>query len=111
MALKDYLPSFLKPRKVGRPTKDASRDTIQYPNLSLLGQNPSTVANRVVYKATPRNLRYFSNMPVARRAINAIRNPLCQLEWEIVPNVGASESSELKRQIRGRHVLPLSAKR
>ena len=83
----------------GDPTKDASRDTIQWPNLSLLGQNPSTIANRVVYKATPRNLRYFSNMPIARRAINAIRNPLCQLEWEIVPNVGTTTSSEIDRQI------------
>ncbi len=99
MAVKDWLPNILKPRKVGRPTKDASRDTIQWPNLSLLGQNPSTVANRVVYKATPRNLRYFSNMPIARRAINAIRNPLCQLEWEVVPNIGTNVSGELKRQI------------
>jgi Phage portal protein len=97
MAFKDLF--TLKPKKPGRPTKDPQRETFNWPNLSLLGQNPSTVAQRVVYKATPRNLRYFSNMPIARRAINAIRNPLCQLEWEIVPNTGVAVSSEIKRQI------------
>lgn len=99
MALRDYLPTILKPRKVGRPVKEAARETIQWPNLSLLGQNPATQSQRVAYKATPKNLRYFSNMPIARRAINAIRNPLCQLEWEIVVNPGVSINSELQRQI------------
>lgn len=97
MAVRDFF--RLKPRKVGRPPKEADRETIAWPNLSLLGQNPSTQAQRVVYKATPRNLRYFSNMPIARRAINAIRNPLAQLEWEIVPNTGVSPNSEIRRQI------------
>jgi hypothetical protein len=99
MALKDYLTIIRKPKKVGRPPKEASRETINWPNLSLLGQNPSTQAQRVVYKATPRNLRYFSNMPIPRRAINSIRNPLTQLDWEIVPNVGVSKNSEIQRQI------------
>jgi hypothetical protein len=98
MALKDFL-TILKPKKVGRPPKEATRETIAWPNLSMLGQNPSTQAQRVVYKATPRNLRYFSNTPIARRAINAIRNPLTQLDWEIVPNAGVELNSELKRQI------------
>jgi len=98
MALKDFL-AILKPKKVGRPTKEATRESIPWPNLSLLGQNPSTQAQRVVYKATPRNLRYFSNMPIARRAINAIRNPLTQIDWEIAPNKGISLNSELERQI------------
>lgn len=99
MALKDYLNIIRKPKKVGRPPKEATRETIGWPNLSLLGQNPSTQAQRVVYKATPRNLRYFSNMPIPRRAINAIRNPLTQLDWEIVPNTGVTMNSEIKRQI------------
>lgn len=98
MAFRDYLPIF-KPKKVGRPPKDPTRDSVQWPNLSLLGQNPSTQAQRIVYKSTPRNLRYFSNMPIARRAINAIKNPLCQLEWEVVPNKGISSNSEIDRQI------------
>lgn len=88
-----------RPRRLGRPTKEPTRESIGWPNLSLLGQQPTTLANRVVYKPTPRNLRYFSNTPMARRAINAIRNPLSQLKWEIVPVKGAKHSNELARQI------------
>lgn len=88
-----------RPRKLGRPTKEPTRESIAWPNLSLLGQQPSTTANRVVYKPTPRNLRYFSNTPMARRAINALRNPISQLEWEIAPNKGVTMNSELARQI------------
>lgn len=99
MALKDYLNIIRKPKRVGRPPKEATRETLPWPNLSLLGQNPSTQAQRVVYKATPRNLRYFSNMPIPRRAINAIRNPLTQLDWEVVPNTGVTMNSEIERQI------------
>lgn len=98
MALKDFL-NILKPKPVGRPTNQPSRDTIPWPNLSLLGQNPTTQAQRVVYKATPRNIRYFSHTPMARRAINAIKNPLSQLEWEIAPNNGVAMNSEVARQI------------
>src|SRR4051812_9232986 len=88
-----------RPRKLGRPTKEPSRESIAWPNLSFLGQQPSSIANRVVYKPTQRNLRYFSNTPMARRAINAIRNPLAQLEWEIAPAKGIKRNAELDRQI------------
>lgn len=98
MALKDIL-TILKPRKVGRPSNEPSRDTVPWPNLSLLGQNPTTQAQRVVFKATPRNIRYFSHTPMARRAINAIKNPLSQLEWEVAPNAGVTKNSEVQRQI------------
>lgn len=88
-----------RPRKLGRPTKEPTRESIAWPNLSFLGQQPSSIASRVVYKPTPRNLRYFSNTPIARRAINAIRNPLAQLEWEIAPINGSTRNAEIDRQI------------
>ena len=98
MGFKDFF--SWRPRKVGRPTKEPSRESIAWPNLTLLGQNQSTQAQRVVYKPSPKNLRYFSNTPMARRAINAIRNPLTQLDWEIAPNKGINLNSELERQIK-----------
>jgi hypothetical protein len=52
-----------------------------------------------VYKPTPRNLRYFSLNPYARRAINAIKNPIAMLEWEIAPKAGIEMNKELERQI------------
>lgn len=98
MALADVLNIF-RPRKLGRPTKQPSRESLPWPNLNVFGTNPATQAGRIVYKPTPRNLRYFSNTPMARRAINAIRNPLSQLEWEIAPNKGVTANSEIRRQI------------
>lgn len=97
MALLDVLK--WRPRRLGRPAHEPKRESLAWPNLSLLGQQPTTLANRVVYKPTPRNLRYFSNTPIARRAINAIRNPLAQLDWEIAPTDGVDTNSEIKRQI------------
>jgi HK97 family phage portal protein len=39
-------------------------------------------------KPTPRNLRHFARTPYARRAINAIKNPVAGLDFEIVPVKG-----------------------
>ncbi|MDR3473353.1 MAG: phage portal protein [Devosia sp.] len=86
----------IKRRLPGRPPNAPGRDTKSYPNLAQLGQVSSAV--RVVYKPTPRNLRYFSHTPYARRAVNAIKNPIAMLDWEIVPVPGVDLNPELKRQ-------------
>ncbi len=58
------------------------RESLAYPKLvSLMGQNRSLGTP----KPTPTNLRYFSRTVYARRAINAIKNPIASLPWEIVP--------------------------
>jgi hypothetical protein len=54
---------------------------------------------RYLYKPTPRNLRYFSHSPFARRAINAIKNPIKMLDWEITPLDDIELNSELEKQI------------
>lgn len=46
-------------------------------------------------KPTPSNLRAFSRTPYARRAINAIKNPIAALDWEIELE---NESSNLKQR-------------
>jgi Phage portal protein len=97
MAVKDIF--TWRPRRLGRPTKEPTRESVAFPNLVMIGQNSYIQSNRVAYKPTPRNLRYFSNTPIARRAINTIKNPLSQLEWEIAPNKGVGLNSELRKQI------------
>lgn len=81
----------------GRPRHEPTRDTTPFPQYVPQGQGRT--GSRLVWKATPRNLRYFSRTPYARRAINAIKNPIAELEWEIVPAPGVKETPELKRQI------------
>lgn len=89
---------FIRRGGRGRPKNEPSRDTLAWPNLASLGQ-ASPSSERVAYKPVPKNLRYFSRTPIARRAINAIRNPICQLEWEITPIAGVDMNSEIERQI------------
>lgn len=58
------------------------RETLAYPKLiSLMGSSKSLGQ----VKPTPSNLRYFSRTPYARRAINAIKQPVATLQWEVVP--------------------------
>lgn len=88
---------FLKRLVRGRRRAEPVRETTPFPTFFQIGQNRP--GQKIVWKPTPRNLRYFSKSPYARRAINAIKNPIAQLEWEIVPRPGIKETPELKRQI------------
>ena len=44
----------------------------------------------VLPKATPTNLRKFAETPVARRAINAIKDPIAGMRWRVQPKRGRS---------------------
>jgi hypothetical protein len=88
---------FAKSGRLGRRRQEPPRDTVAYPNLVQQGLLSSK--KRIVFKPTPRNLRWFSMNPYARRAINAVKNPIAMLEWEVVPINGLHPNSELQRQI------------
>lgn len=94
MTFVDTLRAAMRP---GRRPLAPKRDTTAFPNFVPQGQGRT--GSRLVWKATPRNLRYFSRTPYARRAINAIKNPIAELEFEIVPMPGVKETPELRRQI------------
>lgn len=94
MAIRD----LFKGLRRGRPPAEPRRDTIIFPNLMQQNMGFQT-RKRLAYKPTPRNLRWFSLNPYTRRAINAIKNPIAMLEWEIVPKQGVDMNSELERQI------------
>jgi Phage portal protein len=82
--------------RLGRPRHAPKRESFRYPSLVSVGR--ANQLNKIVYKASPRNLRYFSRTPMARRAINAIKNPIKMLAWEVCPLDGLDWNSELKRQ-------------
>ena len=66
------------------------RETLAYPKLiSLIGQNRAFGTP----KPTPANLRYFSRTVYARRAINAIRQPIESMGWEIVSTINSAKQS------------------
>lgn len=82
----------------GRPRHVPQRETDVYPRLVGLGIFPGSKNHLPVIKPLPANLRYFSRTPHARRAINAIKNPVAMLEWEVVPKDEKAAEGELGRQ-------------
>ncbi len=87
----------MKSLRLGRRRLEPHRDTVANP-MFMLGRSNQTT-HRAVVKPTQYNLRAFGRTPYARRAINAIKNPISMLEWEIAPIRGVEMNSELERQI------------
>lgn len=88
----------IKKRMPGRRRHEPQRDTQIYPRLMQVLSGQRIDKKQPVYKPTPWNLRAFARTPYARRAINAIKNPIAQLDWEVVPKDGIELNSELQRQ-------------
>ena len=82
----------------GRRPSQPVRETMSYPQMAQLG-SPRDDKKRPAFKPVASNLRYFSRTPYARRAINAIKNPIAGHEWEIVPKKGVKTNAEIARQI------------
>ncbi len=72
------------------------RQTIAMPSILTAG-GPKT---DVLPKPSARNLRRFSEMPVARRAINAVKDRIAGMRWRVQLRKGRSESAEIQEQIR-----------
>jgi len=91
--------NLLKVFRPGRRRKEPGRETVPWPGMNLA--TFSTVnSGRVAFKPNPRNLRYFSHSPIARKAINAIKSPAAMLGWTIEPITGVKHNSEIDRQIK-----------
>lgn len=60
-----------------------ARDTIPYPNWSYSSYPGAQPMNRTLPKSTPWTIRLFSTKPPARRALNAIKDPICDLPFEV----------------------------
>lgn len=86
---------FLRRLRPGRRRNEPLRDTQVYP----IWPGRSSSNSRPALKPTPANLRAFGRTPYARRAINAIKNPIAMMEWEVAPVRDVELSSELQRQI------------
>lgn len=59
-------------------------------------------------KPTPANLRRFAEMPVARRAINVVKDRIAGMDWQVRPKRHVSDASDPDLQARvcaGRRLL------
>ena len=84
--------------RLGRRKHEPHRETQVYPRLMQVLSGQRIDKKQPVYKPTPWNLRAFARTPYARRALNSIKGPIAQLDWEVVPKDGIKLNSELQRQ-------------
>ena len=69
----------------GVPQKEGKRRTVPLPSiLNTYGPRANSMP-----KPTPINLRRFSETPVARRAINTIKDHIAGMRWRLQPKPGA----------------------
>lgn len=74
------------------------RKTSAWPILNQLGHGARNTIVSSLPKASPYNLRRFSEYPPARRAINAITNPIVGMAWVVqkhIPNGMSRKRLEL----------------
>jgi phage portal protein BeeE len=79
----------------------ARRKSAMLPSLL----QPSLYPGRVLPKVTPANLRRFAETPVARRAINVIKDRVASLDWQVrlkrdVPEGTVENAAEKLRALR-----------
>ncbi|HEY7352918.1 MAG TPA: phage portal protein [Terriglobales bacterium] len=72
------------------------RRTVPLPSvLSTYGPRAQTLP-----KPTAMNLRRFSEIPVARRAINTIKDHIAGMRWRVQSKPGAAESTDAQARVR-----------
>jgi Phage portal protein len=68
---------------------EPARRTVPLPSIFTPGASTLTRAG-VMPKPTPANLRRFAEMPLARKAINTIKDRIAGMQWRIQPRHGRS---------------------
>jgi hypothetical protein len=81
-------------------SEDVHRKTMDYPILNQLGHGGRQTLGQTLPKVSPFNLRKFSEYPPARRAINALCNPILDMPWVIEPipeqQIGTQRISDIE---------------
>ena len=92
---------------------ESARRTVPLPTIFTPGA-PTLARAGVMPKPTPANLRRFAEMPIARKAINTIKDRIAGMAWRIQPRRGRSlEESPLRADFAhdGISMLPIAAQR
>ena len=71
---------------------ETARRTVPLPSILTSGA-PTLMRAGVMPKPTPANLRRFAEMPIARRAINTIKDRVAGMQWRIEPRRGRFKSA------------------
>src|ERR1017187_4012250 len=83
---------------------ETARRTVPLPSILAPG-TPTLLRAGVMPKPTPANLRRFAEMPIARKAINTIKDRVAGMRWRIQPRQGrrhgGSDTSQVSAQKKG----------
>lgn len=71
------------------------RKTLALPSVLTLGSRSEGMP-----KATPANLRKFAETPVARKAINTIKDRIACMGWRVQPRSGRAADAEMEARIQ-----------
>jgi len=87
VSLREWLSTNLFAERDGRRTAGAGSNLAPFssPSFSRAG---APAPHNLVPKPTPANLRRFAETPVARRAINVIKDRIVGMRWRIQPRRG-----------------------
>ena len=77
-------------------TSSTARKTAVLPSI----MNPQRAGQSTVLKPTPANLRKFAETPVARRAINVVKDRIASMDWQIKVRRGYTEADVPDAQLR-----------
>ncbi len=75
------------PAALDATSASPARRTVPLPTIFTPGV-PTQVRAGVMPKPTPINLRRFAEMPIARKAINTIKDRIAGMQWRIQPRHG-----------------------
>ena len=80
-------PARRLPSALHSTSASTARRTVPLPTIFTPGA-PTLVRAGVMPKPTPANLRRFAEMPIARKAINTIKDRVAGMQWRIQPRHG-----------------------
>ena len=76
---------------------ETARRTVPLPSILTSGA-PTLLRAGVMPKPTPANLRRFAEMPIARRAINTIKDRVAGMQWRIEARKGRFMDSHISQE-------------
>ena len=85
----DGAPGPNSPAALAAAGVEPARKTVPLPTIFAPGA-PTLARAGVMPKPSPTNLRRFAEMPIARKAINTIKDRIAGMQWRIQPRRGRS---------------------
>jgi len=99
-ALTTALARITRPTRIEADDDPGARKTVLLPSI-LSPLRPGANGQAALMKPTPANLRRFAETPVARRAINLVKDRIASMDWQVRVRRGYDPAIVPEAQARG----------